>query len=164
MTAQWKTFDLLFVLSAVAFNLLIAAIFVAQKYRWEKLVQTFGILWLSLILPLSIVFVAYLREGRPRRILIYLLLVFFYMLVELLLDYVFKVDFRARISTHIPYIVLEYVALFSLIAIAFDISRFAGTMVSICFWIAMGGLVFLYWDRIVKVGKKRVTRSRDEVQ
>ena len=135
MIAQLKTFDLLFVLSAVAFNLLIAGIFVAQKYRREKLVRTFGILWLCLIVPLSLVFVAYLREGRPTRILIYLLLVFFYMLVELLLDYVFKVDFRTRPSTHIPYIVLEYIALFSLIAIAFYINRGAGTVVSICFWI-----------------------------
>jgi hypothetical protein len=155
MIAQLKTSDLLFVLSAVAFNLLIAAIFVAQKYRREKLVRTFGILWLCLIVPLSLVFVAYQREGRPVKILIYLLLVFFYMLVELLLDYIFKIDFRARPRTHIPYIVLEYVALFSLIAIAFDISQFAGTMVSICFWVAMGGLVFLYWDRIVKMNKKR---------
>ena len=155
MIAQLKTFDLLFVLSAVAFNLLITAIFVAQKYRREKLVRTFGILWLCLIVPLSLVFVAYQREGRPAKILIYLLLVFFYMLVELLLDYIFKIDFRARLSTHILYIILEYVALFSLIAIGFDISQFAGTMVSISFWVAMGGLVFLYWDRIVKINKKR---------
>ena len=150
-----KTFDLLFFLSAVGFNLLIAAIFVAQRYRREKLVRTFGILWLSLIIPLSLVYLAYQREGRPTGIRIYLLLVFFYMLVELLLDYIFRVDFRARLSTHIPYIILEYVALFSLIAIAFQISQFVGTVVSISFWIAMGGLIFLYWDRIVKKFKKR---------
>lgn len=148
--AQLKTFDLLFVLSAVAFNLLIAAIFVSQRYKREKLVRTFGILWLCLIIPLSLVYLAYQREGRPTSIGIYLLLIFFYMLVELLLDYVFRVDFRAKPGTHIPYIILEYIALFSLIAIAFHISQFAGTVVSITFWIAMGGLVFLYWDRIVK--------------
>lgn len=153
--AQLKTFDLLFFLSAVGFNLLIAAIFVAQRYRREKLVRIFGILWLSLIIPLSLVYLAYQREGRPTGIRIYLLLVFFYMLVELLLDYIFRVDFRARLSTHIPYIILEYVALFSLIAIAFQISQFVGTVVSISFWIAMGGLIFLYWDRIVKKFKKR---------
>jgi len=147
-------FDLLFVLSAAFFNLLIAVIFVAQKLEKGKLVRTLGILWLCLVVPLSLVFVAYLREGRPIKILVYLLLIFFYMLVELLLDFILKVDFRARSSTHIPYILLEYVALFSLIAIAFDISQFAGTVVSICFWIAMGGLVFLYWDKIVKIGKK----------
>ncbi len=148
-------FDLLFVLSAAGFNLLIAAIFVAQKLEKENLVRNLGILWLCLIVPLSLVFVAYLREGRSIKILIYLLLIFFYMLVELLLDFTLKVDFRAKSSTHIPYIILEYVALFSLIAIAFDVSQFAGTVVSICFWIAMGGLVFLYWDRIVKIGKKQ---------
>jgi len=154
MLVGTSPFDLLFVLSAAFFNLLIAAIFVAQKLEKEKLVRTLGILWLCLVVPLSLVFVAYLREGRPIKILVYLLLIFFYMLVELLLDFILKVDFRARSSTHISYIILEYVALFSLIAIAFDISQFAGTVVSICFWIAMGGLVFLYWDKIVKIGKK----------
>jgi len=33
----------MFVLSAVVFNLLIAAIFIAQKLGREKLVRTFGI-------------------------------------------------------------------------------------------------------------------------
>ena len=72
------------------------------------------------------------------------------MLVELLLDYVFKVDFRSKPITHVPYIILEYVALFSLIRIAFEIDRAWGTVVAICFWILMGSLVYLYWDKIFK--------------
>jgi hypothetical protein len=39
-----NTIDLMFVLSAIAFNLLIAAIFVAQKLIREKLVKAFGVL------------------------------------------------------------------------------------------------------------------------
>jgi len=77
------------------------------------------------------------------------------MLVELLLDYVFKIDFRSRPVTHVPYIILEYIALFSLIAIAFDIDQTWGTVVSICFWILMGSLVFLYWDKITKRVKQK---------
>ena len=46
MFAQWRTFDLTFVLSAAAFNLLIAAIFIVQKLEQEKLVKVFGIVWL----------------------------------------------------------------------------------------------------------------------
>jgi hypothetical protein len=142
--------DFMFVLSAVMFNLLIAAIFIAQKLGREKLVGTFGILWLWLIIPLALVFVSYWQEGRETRILVSFGLVFFYMLVELLLDYVFKVDFRSKALTHVPYIILEYVALFSLIAIAFDVDQVWGWVVTICFWILMGSLVYLYWDRIFK--------------
>jgi hypothetical protein len=150
MFADLATFDLLFVLSAVAFNLLIAAIFVAQKLGQDKLVKTFGILWLWLIIPLSLVFVSYWQAGKEAQVLLYFGLIFLYMLVELLLDYVFKIDFRSKPIVHVPYIILEYIALFSLIAIAFDIDQRWGIVVSSCFWILMGSLIFLYWDKIFK--------------
>jgi hypothetical protein len=150
MFADLTIFDLLFVLSAVAFNLLIAAIFIAQKLGKDKLVKTFGILWLWLLIPLALVFVVYWQAGKEARILLYFGLIFLYMLAELLLDYVFKIDFRSKAITHVPYIILEYIALFSLIAIAFDIDQRWGMMVSICFWILMGSLIFLYWDKIFK--------------
>ena len=150
MFVHLNTFDLMFVISAAAFNLLIAAIFIAQKLGREKLVKTFGILWLWLIIPLALVFVSYWQEGRETRILVSFGLVFIYMLVELLLDYVFKVDFRSKAVTHVPYIILEYIALFSLIAIAFEIDRTWGTIIAICFWILMGSLIYLYWDKIFK--------------
>ena len=144
------TFDVLFILSAVAFNLLIAVIFIAQKLGNEKLVRTLGILWLGLIIPLVLVFVDYWQAGSETRILVSFGLVFFYMLVEFLLDYVLKFDFRSKPSTHVPYIILEYVALFSLIVIAFDNDRIWGIIVTICFWILMGSLGYLYWDKIFK--------------
>jgi len=150
MFAQLSTIDLMFVLSAVAFNLLITATLIAQKLGREKLVRTFGVLWLWLIVPLALTFVAYWQAGRVIRITLYFGLVFLYMLVEFLLDYIFKFDFRAKAATHVPYILLEYAALFSLIAIAFDIDPRWGWVVSICFWILMGSLIFLYWDRIFK--------------
>ena len=151
MFVHLNTFDLMFVISAAAFNLLIAAIFIAQKLGREKLVKTFGILWLWLIVPLALVFVWYWQEDRETRILVSFGLVFIYMLVELLLDYVFKVDFRSKAVTHVPYIILEYIALFSLIAIAFEIDRTWGTIIAICFWILMGSLIYLYWDKIFKL-------------
>ena len=137
-------FDLLFVLSAVAFNLLIASIFLASKKNNLQLVRRIGILMLLLALPLAIVFIAYLVEGRPLRIMIYFLGILLYMLVEWLLDFVFKYDFRSKAITHVPYILLEYVALFSLIGISFDIDRTWGYIVSVSFWILMGCLIYLY--------------------
>ena len=72
MFTDLATFDLLFVLSAVAFNLLIATIFVAQKLGQDKLVKTFGILWLLLIIPLALVFVSYWQAGKEAQVLLYL--------------------------------------------------------------------------------------------
>jgi len=150
MFTQLNAYDLIFMLSAVAFNLLIAAIFVAQKLGRENLVRTFGVLWLCLLIPLTLVFVSYRSAGRETWILVNFGFVFLYMLVELLLDYVFKVDFRSKPITHVPYIILEYAALFSLMGIAFEIDQTWGTVVAVCFWILMGGLVFLYRDKIFK--------------
>jgi hypothetical protein len=74
-------------------------------------------------------------------------LIFLYMLVELLLDYVFRYDFRKQWRTHIPYILLEYLALFSLIGIAIQIDRVWGWVVGGSFWVLMGSLIYLYTGR-----------------
>jgi len=142
--------DLTFVLSAAAFNLLIAALFIARKLGRDKWVRTFGILWLWLLVPLTVAFVSYRNEGSETWILVSFGIVFLYMLVELLLDFVLKVDFRSKAFTHVPYILLEYAALFSLIAIAFNIDQTWGTIISICFWVLMGSLVYLYLGKIFR--------------
>jgi hypothetical protein len=155
MTTSLQPYDLTFVISAIAFNLLIAAIFIAQKLGREKLVRILGFLWLCLLVPLTLVFVHYRRAGSEPWILVSFGLVFLYMLVELLLDYVLIIDFRSKVVTHIPYILLEYAALFSLIAIAFEVGQTWGTVVAVCFWILMGSLVYLYWDKIFKRKKQK---------
>lgn len=141
------TFDLIFVLAAIAFNLLIASIFVAQKKERIDLIRIFGTLWLTLAIPLVIVFIHYLIVGRELWIMIYFGFIFLYMLVELLLDYVFKLEFRQKWITHAPYIVLEYIALFGLIGISFSIDRTWGFLVSISFWVLLASLIYLYWGR-----------------
>lgn len=142
-------FDLLFVITAVAFNLLIAALFIASKKMQRKWMRAFGIAWLLLAIPLTLVFAHDLLTGTEAIILLAFSGVFLYMLVEWLLDYVFKIDFRSKWSQHIPYIILEYIALFGLIGIAFSIDRGAGYVVSISFWILMASLIYLY------AGKKK---------
>jgi CubicO group peptidase (beta-lactamase class C family) len=140
--------DLVFLFSALTFNLLLAILFVAQKNGWTRAVRGIGILWLLLAIPLAFVFARYLDEGMGLAILAPLALVLLYMLVEFLLDFVFKVEFRRNWKTHVPYIVLEYVALFSLIRLAFNIHRTYGYAVSITFWILLAALLYLFWDKI----------------
>ncbi|KAA3646625.1 MAG: hypothetical protein DWQ07_10480 [Chloroflexi bacterium] len=113
-------YDWLFIISAILFNLLIAGIFIAQKHGREGWVNTLGRLWLLLSFPLLAVFINYALLGKADWLLALFWVIFFYMLVEFVLDYVLKFDFRARWLTHAPYILLEYVALFSIIAIAIN--------------------------------------------
>lgn len=148
--AQVNAYDLVFVLTAVAFNLLIAGIFVAQKRERPELVRIFGILWLSLAIPLAVVLVHYLIVGRELWIMIYFGFIFLYIIVELLLDYILKIEFRSRPILHVPYIILEYIALFGLIGISFAIDPTWGYIVSICFWVLLASLIYLYWDKITR--------------
>ena len=147
-------FDLIFVITAVLFNGCIIGVFIAQKKGRTKLVRTFGTIMLSLVVPLVAVFVNYWTENRPLWIMIYLGFIFLYILVEWLLDYVFKIAFRQRLITHVPYIILEYVALFGFIGIAFAIDRTWGFIVSISFWMAMGSLIYMYWGQKGRPGKQ----------
>jgi hypothetical protein len=136
--------DWIFIISAVLFNLLIAGIFILQKHKNPRLTRYLGVSWLCLAIPLMVVFFNYLSIGKPTWIIICFGVVFFYMVVELLLDYILKIDFRARWITHTPYILLEYAALFSLIAISIDIHPTLGWIVAAAFWILMGSLIYLY--------------------
>ena len=140
-------FDLLFVLSATLFNLFIAGIFIAQKQANTKLLRRFGITWLLLAIPLTVVYIRYWMLVKAAWIMIYFSFILFYMLVEWMLDYLFKYDFRAQKRTHIPYIILEYIALFGLIGISFEIDRTWGFIVTISFWILLGSLIYLYRGR-----------------
>jgi hypothetical protein len=76
MFAGIDAYDLVFVLTAIAFNLLIVGIFVAQKNGWAKPVKIIGILWLLLTIPLAVVFVRYLTEGKGPGIMVLFGLVF----------------------------------------------------------------------------------------
>jgi hypothetical protein len=146
-------FDYVFIFSAILFNLLIAGLFIAQKRGRPKLIRALGITWLFLAFPLALVFVNYIMIGRESWIIICFALVFLYMLVEFLLDYVFKIQFRKKLITHIPYIIIEYIALFSLIFIATDIHPTWGWVVGACFWILLGSLIYLY------IGRKKLRRN-----
>ena len=139
-------FDYAFVVFAVAFNLLIAGVLIATKRERLELRKAFGAAFVSLVIPFAVVFVHFLLEGRDLETMVSFGLVLLYIAAELILDYILKVDFRHKPITHVPYIVLEYIALFSLIGIAFSVDRVAGWMVSITFWAVMGSLIYLYCD------------------
>jgi hypothetical protein len=137
-------FDFVFVVCAVAFNCLIAGVLIATKREHLELRKKLGAAFVSLGIPFTVVFVHCLLEGRNLEAMVPFGFVLFYIAVELILDYALKVDFRHKPITHVPYIMLEYLALFSLMRIAFSIDRTAGWIVALTFWAVMGSLIYLY--------------------
>ena len=68
--------------------------------------------------------------------------IFAYLFVELLLDFILKIDFRSMLMPHILYIVLFYIALFSFIGISFTIHETWGYIVSVLFWVLLASLIY----------------------
>lgn len=145
--------DLIFVITAIAFLLLLAVLLAAQKNHRVKTTWVIGILWLLLAVPFAIVFSRYLAEGRGLGTLLPLSLVLLFMLAKALLDFVFKVDYGRNRMVHLTILTLTCLALFSLIWIAFGIHPSWGTPVLIAFGILAVNLIFLYRNEI------RVTQS-----
>ena len=139
--------DLIFVISAVAFNLLIAGLLFADVKEQPALVKTLGTIWLLLVIPLAFVFFNYLKQGKDSVILLSFGGVFLYMFIEWILDYVIKFDFREKAITHVPYIIMEYIALFSLIGISNSISKTATSFVGGSFAVLMVSLVYYMMNR-----------------
>lgn len=145
--------DLLFVVTALAFELLIIAILIAEQRQRHGLVKALGILWALLAIPLVIVFVYDLTVGGDRWLVLSFGLIFLYMAVEIAFDLVVRIPFREQAVLHIPYIILEYGALFGLIHIAFTIGPTWGYAVAVGFWLLLATVISVYWDQIT--GRKR---------
>ena len=142
MSATMDSFDLILVIAAVLFHLSIVGVYIAQKKGRDKLVQLFGTITLLLGVPLAAVFGHYIISGEPQWKLISFGFIFLYLLTELLLDFVFKIDFRKMLVPHILYILLFYIAIIGFIRMSFAVSTTWGYAVSVAFWILLGALIY----------------------
>jgi hypothetical protein len=135
--------DLLFVFTGVAFHLLIACIYIASKHGRFELVRRLGSAVIALALPVCIMIVHSLLAGRPLRIILYLAAILFYIGLELVLDFILKIEFRKKPAIHIPYIVIFYAACLGFIAVSFSLGSTWGYVVSFSFWILLASLIYL---------------------
>ena len=151
-------FDLLFVVTAVVFNIQVMGIYIAAKQKRFDMVRRFGVVVISLSIPLAIVFLNNLIVGQERWIMVGFGFIFLYLFVELLFDFILKIEFRSKPVFHVPYIILFYIIEFSFISIAFSIDAISGYLVSISFWALLACLIYAYWpsrSKVLKRGEQR---------
>jgi hypothetical protein len=142
MSATMDLFDLTLVITAVIFHLSIVGVYIAQKKGRDKLVKVFGTVMLLLGIPLAAVFGHYIISGEPQWKLISFGFIFLYLLTELLLDFIFKIEFRKMVVPHILYIILFYIAVIGFIRMSFAVNTNWGYVVSVAFWILLGALIY----------------------
>jgi hypothetical protein len=137
-----KLMDYIFICSSIIFHISVSVLYIAFKLDNIILGQLSGAIVLSLIFPFTITFLGYSQEKAKKRTIISHVFILFYLVLELLLDYILKIPFREIPAIHVPYIIIFYAAMFSMIAVSFDKNRKMGFVVTITFLILIGSLVY----------------------
>lgn len=142
--ALYKSQNIIFVFSAVIFNILVSVVYISAKLDLTALLQISGFMFVSLIVPFTITLRGYMKNEVEKKIIISNMVVLLYLVLELLLDYILKIPFREILAIHVPYIIVFYAAEFSMMSVSFNINRKAGFVVAITFCILIGCLAYLY--------------------
>ena len=137
-----RLMDTIFICSSVIFNISVGALYIATKFGNMILVQVCGGIVISLIVPFTVTLLGYVREKEKKRTIISHVFILFYLSLELLLDYILKIPFREILSIHVPYIIVFYAALFSMIGVSFEKNKKMGFVVTITFLILIGCLIY----------------------
>ena len=137
-----KLIDNIFICSSIIFNISVSILYIAFKLGNIILGQVSGTIVLSLIFPFTITLIGYMKEKAKKRTIISHVFILFYLFLELLLDYILKIPFRDILAIHVPYIIVFYAAMFSMIGVSFDKNRKMGFVVTITFLILIGCLIY----------------------
>jgi hypothetical protein len=137
-----KLIDIIFICSSIVFNLSVSALYIATKLGDMLLMQVCGGIVISLMVPFAITLLGYIKQKAKKRTIISNGITLFYIALELLLDYVLRIPFREILALHVPYIIVFYAALFSMIGVSFEKNKKMGSIVIVTFLILMGCLIY----------------------
>ncbi len=144
LTDFHKLNDILFIASAIIFNIGVSGVYLASKFDNGALMQTFGAIVVLLSIPFTISLIGYLKKKAEKKIIISLIIILLYLVLEIVLDYVLKSPFRDILALHILYIIVFYAAAFSMIGVSININKKMGFIVLTLFWILIGCLIYMY--------------------
>ncbi len=139
-----KLNNIVFIASAIIFNISVSGVYLASKFNNGVLLQTFGAIVVLLSIPFTILLIGYLKKKAEKKIIISLVIILLYLVLEIVLDYLLKIPFRDILALHIFYIIVFYAAAFSMIGVSFNINRKMGVIILVTFWILIGCLIYMY--------------------
>jgi hypothetical protein len=137
-----KLIDLVFICSSVILNVSVSLVYVVTKLGDMALTQVFGGIGISMIVPFAVTLIGYLRAKESKKTIISNAIILFYLVLELLLDYILQIPFREILAIHVSYIVVFYAALFSMMAVSFERNKKMGYVVIATFWLLIGCLIY----------------------
>ena len=141
MTTQ--LIDTILIITTNLFNLIMVAIFLSRPAGRKRLEYWLGIANLALILPLAAGILFNLSAGREWWATVLPALLLAFLLLELLLDYILKLQFR---QTRLlgPYLLLYYAAQMGMIGYAFLVSEPWGFVTLVTYFLCLGATAYSY--------------------
>ena len=126
-------------ITAVLINVLLTALFIARLGHRPRIEYWLGIAVILGLAPLFYLFIAAIGAKRPLLYFIQIGLMIMFLIVELLADYVLKIEFRQVRWLAIPYVTLFYAATGGMIGVASQAGR-VWTIVTVVSFLIMTAL------------------------
>jgi hypothetical protein len=147
-------FDGLFLFVAIALNVKIILIFLARYRGLEGLEHKIGYLVIACIIPLIIILINYISVGKELWIVIYIIIIISFLIFEMILDYILKLNFRTNPKIVGPYTLFYYVAFWGLLAISFVIDLVIGFIIFSIFMLSVVVTIYTHKKDMNKMSKK----------
>jgi hypothetical protein len=136
MITKYPTTDFSLFLIANVVNLLVTGVFIARARGFERTEYKLGLVVVALALPVITIVVLNILHQRKWWTIVLPLPLILYCLVELLFDYILKLDFRNRGLVWL-YIVIFYLGLWGMIGYAFLICKIYGFITLATYFVSL---------------------------
>lgn len=146
MAESTQVSNIVGVIVANLINVLVISVFIARLSNRPKIEYWLGIILILSIVPLAYLFITAFGFKRHFLYFIQIGLMITYLVVELMLDYILKVDFRQNQRIVLPYIMLFFSGTGGMIGVASHAGK-VWTIVSIISFLIMA--IFTFVQRYV---------------
>lgn len=142
MTDSTQISNVVGAITAVLINVLLIALFVVRLGHKPKIEYGAGMAIILGIIPLSYLFILGALTKRPLLYLIQVGLMMLYLVVELMADYVLKIEFRQIRWLVIPYVMLFFAGTGGMIGVASQAGK-TWTIITVASFFVMAILSFV---------------------
>jgi len=140
--ASVQTVNLIGAITANVYMLFVIALFAARMVGQYELGRWIGLASTLVVVPLAYLFASGFRANRPLIYFVWLSLMILFVLVELIIDHIFQLDFRSVQWAVILYVMFFFGATGGMIGVAAQAGRLWASVTGIIFLI-MAALAFI---------------------
>jgi hypothetical protein len=141
-----RLIDIIAIAVANLMNLIMIPIFLLRIEKVEH-PQVVELIWIALILVLAVVVVVNIMARREWWTVVFPLLLGVFLMVEVALDYIARIDFRST-NLLVPYLLLYYISILGMIGYSFAAQKKVGFITLVTYFLSQIAAFYSY----IKVG------------